>query len=208
MSNEQIMARLLSQESKINAEKMLSGILHQNELDRLKIATESISDSSLAIFDDASLSIEKIHNKCKMFNNLGLVIIDYFELISSASKESKKQYENRVQVSAEISRAMKIMAVELNVPVMCLAQLNRDVEYRNDHRPILNDLRERSSLSQDADVVIGLYRDDYYDEKSETPDKVEVIFLKNRHGDKGTVSLGWIPESTTFYELPGQRAWG
>ena len=208
MSGQQLVSRLLSKESKIIENRLKVGKLHKNEWDRFKRAAISISDSSLVIIDDATMSITDMYNKCKLFNNLGLVIIDYVQLISSGSNDPTGKYENRVQNFTEISRMMKVMAVELNIPVICLSQLNRDIDYRTNQKPALNDLREFGSLSQDADVIFGLYRDDYYDVESGNPDTVEVIILKNRHGSGGTVPLGWLPERATFYELPGQPAWG
>ena len=135
--------------------------------------------------------------KCRRLDNLGLIVIDYLQLMTSAGGGSRTP-ENRVLAVGEISRAMKIMAKELNVPVICLSQLSRSPEGRQDKRPILSDLRESGAIEQDADEVIFLYRDDYYNENSEEPNVAEAIVAKNRHGETGTVKLQWLPQFTTF----------
>jgi replicative DNA helicase len=133
--------------------------------------------------------------KCRRIENLGLVIIDYLQLMTSATG---KVTENRVQAVGEISRSLKIMAKELNVPVICLSQLSRANESRADKRPMLSDLRESGSIEQDADEVLFLYRDDYYNPDTEEKNVAECIIAKNRHGEVGTVKLQWLPQYTTF----------
>ena len=133
--------------------------------------------------------------KCRRLgDNLGLICIDYLQLMQSG-----KRSDNRVNEIGEISRAMKIMAKELNVPVICLSQLSRAVEKREDKRPMLSDLRESGAIEQDADIVLFIYRDDYYDDESEEKNNAEIIIAKNRHGATGSVMLQWIGQYTTFY---------
>ena len=143
--------------------------------------------------------------KLRRIDNLGLVIIDYLQLMNG-SGYGKGSGENRVQVVGEISRSLKIMAKELNVPVICLSQLSRAVESRNDTRPIMSDLRESGAIEQDADAILFLYRDEYY--HPDTPDKniAECIVSKNRHGETGTVKLQWLPQYTTFTNLEWKHA--
>ena len=137
--------------------------------------------------------------KCRRLDNLGLVVIDYLQLMTAAAPG--KTGENRVTVVSEISRALKIMAKELNVPVICLSQLSRANESRTDKRPMLSDLRESGAIEQDADSVMFIYRDDYYNENSEEKNIAECIVAKNRHGETGTVKLQWLPQYTTFSNL-------
>ena len=144
--------------------------------------------------------------KCRRLDNLGLIVIDYLQLMTSAG--NGRQQENRVLAVGEISRAMKIMAKELNVPVICLSQLSRSPEGRTDKRPILSDLRESGAIEQDADEVIFLYRDDYYNENSEEPNVAEAIVSKNRHGETGTVKLQWLPQFTTFSDREWRHSEG
>jgi replicative DNA helicase len=137
--------------------------------------------------------------------DLGLVVIDYIQLMQSAAGARGYQTENRVQVMSEISRMMKILAKELNVPVVCLSQLNRENEKRGNKRPMLSDLRESGSIEQDADVVIGLYRDDYYDPESTQRNIVECVVLKNRRGETGKIEMQWMPEYFKFSSLDKQH---
>ena len=135
---------------------------------------------------------------CRRLPNLGLVVIDYLQLMTSAGRTANASNENRTQIVSDISRMLKIMAKELNVPVICLAQLSRANESRTNKRPMLSDLRESGAIEQDADIVLGLYRDDYYNQESEIPNVAECIILKNRRGETGTVELRWLPEYTTY----------
>ena len=202
MSREQLALRLLSAESYIDGKKLQTGRIKQDEWRRLADAASAISVADLLINDDSSLTVADMNAQCRRVPNLGLVVIDYLQLMQSASGSSGFQNENRVQAVSEISRTMKIMAKELNVPVMCLSQLSRANEKRSgDKRPLLSDLRESGAIEQDADIVIGLYRDDYYNKETESPNVAECIVLKNRRGETGTVELQWMPEYTTFSSL-------
>ena len=201
MSREQLAMRLLSSESFIDGKKLQSGRIKTDEWSRLANAAASISAADLLINDDASLTVADMNAQCRRLSNLGLVVIDYIQLMQSASGTKGYQAENRVQVVSEISRMMKIMAKELNVPVICLSQLSRANETRKDKRPMLSDLRESGAIEQDADVVMGLYRDDYYNEESESHNIVECIVLKNRRGETGKIELQWLPEYTTYQSI-------
>jgi len=203
MSREQLAMRLLSSDASIDGKKLHTGRLNDAEWRKLAEAAKVISEADLLINDDASLTVTEMNAQCRRVSDLGLVVIDYMQLMSAATNERGYRGENRVQIVTEISRTMKVMAKELNVPIICLSQLNRDNEKRakNDRRPQLSDLRESGSIEQDADIVMGLYRDDYYNEDSETPNIAECIILKNRRGETGTVQLRWTPEYTTFSPL-------
>ena len=203
MSREQLALRLLSAESSIDGKKLQTGRVKQDEWRRLADAASSISLADLLISDDPTMTVSDMNAQCRRLSNLGLVVIDYLQLMQSASGARGYQIENRVQAVSEISRAMKIMAKELNVPVICLSQLSRANEKRKgeDKRPLLSDLRESGAIEQDADVVIGLYRDDYYNDETENPNITECIVLKNRRGETGTIDLQWMPEYTKFKPL-------
>ena len=201
MSREQLAMRLLASEGFIDGKKLQTGRINQEEWRRLADAAASISAADLLINDDASLTVADMNAQCRRLQNLGLVVVDYIQLMQSASGARGYLGENRVQIVSEISRMMKIMAKELNVPVMCLSQLSRASEGRQNKRPLLSDLRESGAIEQDADIVIGLYRDDYYNRESETPNIAECIVLKNRRGETGVIELQWLPEYTTFSSL-------
>jgi len=201
MSREQLALRLLSTESFIDGKRLQIGRIKNEEWSRLAGAAASISAADLLINDDASLTVTDMNAQCRRLTNLGLVVVDYIQLMQSATGNRGYQGENRVQVVSEISRMMKIMAKELGVPVMCLSQLSRANEARQNKRPLLSDLRESGAIEQDADIVIGLYRDDYYNRESETPNIAECIVLKNRRGETGVIELQWMPEYTTFSSL-------
>jgi len=204
MSREQLAMRLLSASAFIDGKRLHTGRLKDDEWHNLAEAAKVISESRLLINDDASLTVTEMNAHCRRLSNLGLVVIDYMQLMSAATNERGYRGENRVQIVTEISRTMKVMAKELNVPVICLSQLNRDNEKRgkDDRRPQMSDLRESGSIEQDADILIGLYRDDYYNkEESEEPNIAECIILKNRRGETGTVKLRWDPEFTNFSSL-------
>jgi len=200
MSREQLAMRLLAAEAYVDGKRLHTGRLTNDEWTRLAGAGKQISESKLLINDDASLTVTEMNAQCRRLTNLGLVIIDYMQLMSAASSD-RGRGENRVQIVSEISRTMKVMAKELNVPIICLSQLNRDNEKRPDKRPLISDLRESGSIEQDADIVMGLYRDDYYNEESERPGIAECILLKNRRGETGTVELRWDPEYTSFSSI-------
>ncbi len=196
MSRLQLVNRLLSSESMVELEKMRTGKLDGEDWKKLSYTLGPLSKSPIYIDDNASTNVMEMMSKLrklKLEKGLSLVIIDYLQLM-----EGRKKTDNRQQEISEISRALKIMAKELNVPVIALSQLSRAPETRNDHRPILSDLRESGAIEQDADMVMFLYRDDYYNEESENKNVVEVIIAKHRNGSTGTVELAWIPQFTKF----------
>jgi len=201
MSREQLAMRLLSSEAFIDGKNLQRGRIKPEEWRRLADAAASISSSDLLISDDASLTVTDMNAQCRRVQNLGLVVVDYIQLMQSASGARGYQGENRVQIVSEISRMMKIMAKELNVPLICLSQLSRANESRQNKRPLLSDLRESGAIEQDADVVMGLYRDDYYNAESEQPNIAELIILKNRRGETGMIELQWLPEFTNFSSI-------
>ena len=196
MSREQLGMRLISNESFVDNQKLVTGKLSEDEWNRIGVASSALSQTDIRVDDNPSLSVAEMNAKCRRIDNLGLVIIDYLQLMTSAG--NGRQSENRVNVVSDISRALKIMAKELNVPVICLSQLSRANESRADKRPILSDLRESGAIEQDADEVLFLYRDEYYNENTEEKNVAECIVAKNRHGETGTVKLQWLPQYTTF----------
>ena len=204
MSREQLAMRLLASESFVDSKKMATGKLSEDEWSKLCMASASLSQTDIRIDDNPSVTVAEINAKCRRLDNLGMVIIDYLQLMTGSGYG--KASENRVQVVGEISRALKIMAKELNVPVICLSQLSRAVESRTDKRPIMSDLRESGAIEQDADEVIFLYRDEYYNENTEDKGVAECIVSKNRHGETGTVKLQWIPQYQTFSDREWKHA--
>ena len=204
MSREQLAMRLISGESFVDNKKLVTGKLTDDDWDKIAVAADSLNHSRILIDDDSSVTVADINAKCRRVDNLGLVIIDYLQLMQSAGG---KQYsgENRQQVVSDISRALKIMAKELNVPVLCLSQLSRANESRSDKRPMLSDLRESGAIEQDADIVLFLYREGYYDKDTPNPNLAECIIAKNRHGETRTVELQWLPEFTTFSNMEWQH---
>ena len=196
MSREQLAMRLLSGESFVDSQKMLTGKLDDDEWSKLAMASAALSQTDIRVDDNPAITVAEMNAKLRRVENLGLVIIDYLQLMTGSGYG--KQSENRVQVVGEISRSLKIMAKELNVPVVCLSQLSRAVESRTDKRPIMSDLRESGAIEQDADCILFLYRDDYYNQNSEEKNVAECIVAKNRHGETGTVKLQWLPQYTTF----------
>ncbi len=204
MSREQLAMRLLSGESFVDSQKMLTGKLSDEEWGKLAMASASLSQTDIRIDDNPSITVAEMNAKLRRVEDLGLVIIDYLQLMTGSGYG--KQSENRVQVVGEISRSLKIMAKELNIPVICLSQLSRAVESRTDKRPIMSDLRESGAIEQDADVIMFIYRDDYYNENSEEKNVAECIVAKNRHGETGTVKLQWLPQFTTFADREWKHA--
>lgn len=199
MSREQLVNRLLAGEGLVPSQNMLTGQLNTEEWRRIAAAAQVLSATDMRIDDNPTLSVSDMNAQCRRVSNLGLVVIDYLQLMQSAGGDSRSYAgENRQQVVSDISRMLKIMAKELNVPVICLSQLSRASEGRPNKRPVLSDLRESGAIEQDADVVIGLYRDGYYNPESDNPNLAEAIILKNRKGQTGTVNLTWLPEYTTF----------
>ena len=204
MSREQLAMRLLAIESFVDGQKMLTGKLTDEEWVKLCMASSALSQTDLRIDDNPSITVAEINAKCRRIENLGLVLIDYLQLMSGSGYS--KGGDNRVQVVGEISRSLKIMAKELNVPVICLSQLSRGPESRTDKRPMLSDLRESGAIEQDADEVLFLYRDEYYNENTEDKGIAECIVSKNRHGEVGTVKLQWIPQYQTFADREWKHA--
>ena len=201
MSNVQLVNSMLSLESTVDADKIRKGHLDSNDWGKLIEGADSIAKSKLIIDDTPGISIAELRSKCrkyKMENNLGLIIIDYLQLMSGSGSGRS---EGRQQEVSDISRALKALARELNVPVVTLSQLSRAVEQRPDHRPMLSDLRESGAIEQDADVVMFLYRDDYYNKDTEQKGIAEIIIAKQRNGPIGTVKMAWLPEQTRFADL-------
>ena len=201
MSREQLALRLLASESSVELQKLTTGKLSEEEWTKLCIASAALSQTDIRIDDNPSVTVADINAKCRRLDNLGLVIIDYLQLMQGSGYG--KNSENRVTVVGEISRSLKIMAKELNVPVICLSQLSRAVESRTDKRPILSDLRESGAIEQDADAVMFLYRDEYYNANTEDKGLAECIVGKNRHGETGTVKLQWLGQ----FQLFADREW-
>ena len=199
MSREQMAMRLLANESFVDLQKLVTGHLTEEDWGKLSLASSALSQTDIRIDDNPTITVAEMNAKCRRLENLGLVLIDYLQLMTSAAPG--KGGENRVNVVSEISRALKIMAKELNVPVICMSQLSRANESRTDKRPMLSDLRESGAIEQDADCVMFLYRDDYYNKDTEDKNIAECIVAKNRHGETGTVKLQWLPQFTTFSDL-------
>ena len=204
MSREQLAMRLLSGESFVDSQKLLTGKLSDEEWGKLAMASAALSQTDIRVDDNPAITVAEMNAKLRRVDDLGLVIIDYLQLMTGSGYT--KASENRVQVVGEISRSLKIMAKELNVPVICLSQLSRAVESRQDKRPIMSDLRESGAIEQDADAILFLYRDDYYNENSEEKNVAECIVAKNRHGETGTVKLQWLPQYTTFADREWKHA--
>ena len=204
MSREQLAMRLLSGEAFVDSAKMQTGKLENEEWTKLTMAASALSQTDIRIDDNPSITVAEMNAKLRRVENLGLVIIDYLQLMTGSGYG--KQSDNRVQVVGDISRSLKIMAKELNVPVICLSQLSRAVESRQDKRPMMSDLRESGAIEQDADVIMFIYRDDYYNENSEEKNVAECIVSKNRHGETGTVKLQWLPQFTTFADREWKHA--
>ena len=198
MSREQLVTRLLSRAALIPSQNLLTGQLSDQQWRDVSSAAQALSTTDIRIDDNPTLTVSDMNAQCRRVPNLGLVVIDYLQLMQSAGSGHTWSNESRTQAVSDISRMLKIMAKELNVPVICLSQLSRANESRQDKRPMLSDLRESGAIEQDADVVIGLYRDGYYNKESENPNLAEAIILKNRKGQTGTVELLWMPEYTSF----------
>ena len=200
MSAEQLVTRILSGEALVENYRLRTGNLRETDWQKIAAAASVLNQLDIRVDDNPMLSAADMNAKCRRLDNLGLVVIDYLQLMTSAGDKGNRG-ENRQQVVSDISRMMKIMAKELNVPVICLSQLSRANEKRDDKRPMLSDLRESGAIEQDADIVMFLYRDDYYHEDSEKHNIAECIIAKNRHGETGKVELRWMPEYTQFATL-------
>ena len=198
MAREQLVSRMLAYEGLVNGKKLMTGNLTAEDWRRIGEAASTISNTNMYVDDNPMLTVADMNAACRRLENLGLVIIDYLQLMTSAGGKQKYANESRTQVVSDISRMLKIMAKELNVPVVCLSQMSRASEGRSDKRPQLSDLRESGSIEQDADVVIGLYREGYYNRECQNPNLAEAIILKNRKGEVGPIYLTWLPEYTAF----------
>ena len=201
MSKEQMGNRILCSEAMVDSNKVRTGKIEDEDWAKLAMASGELSESQIFIDDTPGISIMEIRAKCrkmKLEKNIGLVVIDYLQLVQGSSKKGG----SREQEISEISRSLKILAKEINVPVIALSQLSRAPEQRPDHRPMLSDLRESGAIEQDADIVMFLYRDDYYNEDSEKKNIAEVIIAKHRAGSTGTVELLWL---CLLYTSPSPR---
>ena len=200
MSKDQLVNRMLCSEAMVDSNKVRTGKLDEEDWTKLAEAIGPLSEAGVYIDDTPGISVMEIRTKCrklKMEKNIGLVVIDYLQLISGSNKRNG----SREQEISEISRSLKVLAKELNVPVIALSQLSRAVEQRDDHRPMLSDLRESGAIEQDADIVMFLYRDDYYNKESAEKDIAEVIIAKQRGGSTGTVKLYWMGNYTKFVNI-------
>ena len=204
MSREQLGMRLMSNESFVDNQKLVTGRLSEEEWAKIGLASSALSQTDIRVDDNPTITVAEINAKCRRLDNLALVVVDYLQLMTSSGDRNSSN-ENRQQIVSDISRALKIMAKELNVPVICLSQLSRANESRQDKRPMLSDLRESGAIEQDADIVMFLYRDDYYHEDSPEKNVAECIVAKNRHGETGTVRLQWLPQFTTFSDREWQH---
>ena len=199
MSREQLASRLMSIESFVDGKKLLTGKLTNEEWNKLGMAAVSLSQTDIRVDDNPTITVADMNAKCRRLDNLGLVIVDYLQLMNGPGYS--KGGDSRVNIVSEISRSLKIMAKELNVPVVCLSQLSRGPEGRPDKRPMLSDLRESGAIEQDADEVMFLYRDEYYNKESADQGVMDCIVAKNRHGEQGTVTLQWIPQYQPLTDL-------
>ena len=200
MSKDQLVNRMLCSEAMVDSNKVRTGKLDEEDWTKLAEAIGPLSEAGVYIDDTPGISVMEIRTKCrklKMEKNIGLVVIDYLQLISGSNKRNG----SREQEISEISRSLKVLAKELNVPVIALSQLSRAVEQRDDHRPMLSDLRESGAIEQDADIVMFLYRDDYYNKDTDKKGIAEIIIAKQRNGPIGTVELVWLPDYTKFANM-------
>ena len=200
MSKEQLVNRLFSLESRVDSQHLRTGNLSDTEWEKLIESAGVIGKSNLIIDDTPGISISELRSKCRKYkleHNLQMIIIDYLQLMSGSGRGG----DSRQQEISDISRSLKALARELNVPVIALSQLSRAVEQRPDHRPMLSDLRESGAIEQDADVVMFIYRDDYYNKDNEKKGIAEIIIAKQRNGPIGTVDLVWLPDYTKFANM-------
>ena len=202
MSADQLVSRVLSSEAMVDSHNLRTGTLSDDDWVKLAKASSNLAQADILIDDTTGVTVTAMKAKLRRVKNLGLIIIDYLQLLQSDSHN-----DNRVQEVSEISRSLKIMAKELNVPVICCTQLSRGPESRTDKKPMLSDLRDSGAIEQDADVVMFLYRDEYYktDADSQEASIAEVIVQKNRHGSTGTVKVGWIGKYTKFITQAEER---
>ena len=203
MSKEQLVNRMFSLETNVDAQKLRTGQMNDQEWERLIEGAGIIGKSNLIIDDTPGISVAELRSKCRKYkleHNLSMIIIDYLQLMTGSGRTDSRQQE-----ISDISRSLKSIARELNVPVIALSQLSRAVEQRPDHRPMLSDLRESGAIEQDADVVMFIYRDDYYNHDTDKKGISEIIIAKQRNGPIGTVELAWLPEYTKFANLEHRK---
>ena len=201
MGAEQLVMRMLCAEGNIDAQRLRTGSLTDEDWGKLTMAMGSLSNAGIFIDDSPGVRVQEIRAKCRRLKQeqggLGMILIDYLQLVLGSGRSG----ENRQQEVSEISRSLKALARELQVPVIALSQLSRGVEQRQDKRPMMSDIRESGSIEQDADIVAFLYRDDYYDKESENKNIIEIIIAKQRNGPTGTVSLAFVKEYNKFVNL-------
>ena len=207
MSKDEVASRMLSVQARMNSKHIRSGQLTQSDWERLADVVKVLSGAPIYVDDRSGTTVLEIQSRCrqlKLENKLGLIVIDYMQLMSGGSKRN----ENRQQEISDISRSLKIMAKDLDVPVIAISQLSRANVHRNDKRPMLSDLRDSGSIEQDADVVMFLHRPSYYENDQEVQDieQAEVIIAKNRQGETRTVNIGWQGQYTLFFDLPEHEA--
>ncbi len=200
MSKEQLVSRILSSEALISSYNLRTGELSADEWVKLASSAEILSQTQIYLDDTPGITVAEMKAKLRRMKNLGLVVIDYLQLMSTGRRDG-----NRVQEISEITRSLKIMAKELDVPVLTLSQLSRGPDSRTEHRPMLSDLRESGSIEQDADIVMFLYREAYYEKESDKQHIAECIVAKNRHGEASAVELGWDGQYTQFSNLELMR---
>ena len=193
MSSEQLASRLLSSEALVDSTALRRGTLSSDDWRRLAEASAILSECNIYIDDTSGITIAGMRSKLHRMKNVGLIVIDYLQLM-----QSDRRIDNRVNEVAEISRNLKLLAKEMNVPLICCAQLSRGPESRTDKRPMLSDLRDSGAIEQDADMVMFLYREEYYKTTGAAEEEAEVIVAKNRHGSVGNVKVGWIGKYTKF----------
>ena len=204
MSAVQLATRLLAMESGVNAKKLRNGSLSGDDWEHIVDGVDVLGSANLIIDDAQGMNISKLRSRCrkyKMEENIGLVIIDYIQLMEGSGKRAG---ESRLSEISEISRGLKMLARELDVPVVALSQLSRAPEQRPDHRPVMSDIRESGSIEQDADVIMFLYRDEYYNKDTDKKNVAEVNVAKHRQGEIKKIELAWIPGQTRFYDLDKQ----
>ena len=205
MSKQQLVKRILSMNSRVDSQKIRTGDLEDEDWSRLVESVRRVGNTNLVIDDTSGITASELRSKCrklKLTQGLDLVIIDYLQLMTGSGK---RKGDSRQQEISDISRSLKVMARELNVPVIALSQLSRAVEQRPDKRPMLSDLRESGAIEQDADMVMFLYRDDYYNPDSQEPGVAEVIIAKQRSGPTGKIKLAWLSNLTKFGNLEQER---
>ena len=203
MGKEQLVTRMLAMDSNVNSQQLRTGKLNDGEWDRLVESAGNIGRSHLMIYDTPGITVSELRSRCrrmKLEKGLDMVIIDYLQLMSGSGRTDSRQQE-----ISDISRSLKVLARELNIPVIALSQLSRAVEQRVDHRPMLSDLRESGAIEQDADIVMFIYREDYYKPDTERKNISEIIIAKQRNGSIGTVELVWLPDYTKFGNLEKKR---